>query len=136
MVPEATVHPISRLIQCVKSPVVRRTPKDASVPIVSTAKMSMNPNGYESFCRCSKVSTLKAYLRYRLDEKTLDEATNLMTRTMRDTEMFDGKKLTRSRKLTDQEVALGRAYTLSYKPRSLVNFTELSRTESRPELTR
>ncbi|KAK0248376.1 hypothetical protein LTS09_016494 [Friedmanniomyces endolithicus] len=61
-VPEAMVHPISQLIPQIKSPVVRKMPKGPSFSIVSTAKVSMSPNGYENFCRYLKMAALKTYV--------------------------------------------------------------------------
>jgi hypothetical protein len=99
MVPEAMVHPVSQLIPQMHSPVVRKTPKGPSFSIVSTAKVSVSPNGYENFCRYLKKNALKTYVRYRLDGKNEDEAIVLMSQSMKDTEMFDGKNLHRGREL-------------------------------------
>ncbi|KAK0332625.1 hypothetical protein LTR02_017951 [Friedmanniomyces endolithicus] len=98
-VPEAMVHPISQLIPQIKSPVVRKMPKGPSFSIVSTAKVSMSPNGYENFCRYLKMAALKTYVRYRLDGKSEDESIAAMAQSMKDTEMFDGKNLHRGREL-------------------------------------
>jgi len=99
MVPEAMIHPISQLIPQMVSPIIRKTPKGPSFSIISTAKVSVSPNGYENFCRYLKKNALKTYVRYRLDGKNEDEAIVLMSQSMKDTEMFDGKNLHRGREL-------------------------------------
>ncbi|KAK3626086.1 hypothetical protein LTR22_023302 [Elasticomyces elasticus] len=62
MVPEAMVHPISQLIPQMLCPVVRKTPNGPSFSIITTAKVSMSPNGYENFCKYLKMSALKTYV--------------------------------------------------------------------------
>ncbi len=99
MVPEAMVHPISQLIPQIVPPVVRKTPKGPAFAIPNTAKMSMSPSGHENFCKYLKVAALKVYVRYRLDGKTEDESVILVSQSLKDTEMFDGKNLHRGREL-------------------------------------
>ncbi|KAH9827835.1 hypothetical protein Tdes44962_MAKER02769 [Teratosphaeria destructans] len=93
MVPEAMGHPISQLIPQMLSPVVRNTSKGPSFSIVSTAKVTMSPNGHENFCKYLKMEALKTYVRHRLDGKSEHESMAVMAQLMKDTEMFDGKNL-------------------------------------------
>ncbi|KAK5162693.1 uncharacterized protein LTR77_011246 [Saxophila tyrrhenica] len=99
LVPEAMVHPISQLIPQMLSPVIRKTPNGPTFSIVSTAKVSMSPTGHENFCKYLKMSALKTYVRYRLDGASEDDSILAMSRTLKDTEMFDGKNLHRGREI-------------------------------------
>lgn len=99
MVPEAMVHPISQLIAQMGAPAVKMTSKGPSFSIPTTAKVSTSPDGYEAYCRSLKKAALKTYVRYRLEGASEIETMSKMSRTIRDTEMFDNKNLHRGREL-------------------------------------
>lgn len=99
MVPEAMIHPISRLIAAVDQPMIVETPKGATYAIPSDTRISMTPTGFETFCSWLKKESLKVYVKYRLNGDSEVVAINKMVSSMRDTDLFDNKNLYRGREL-------------------------------------
>lgn len=104
MVPEAMIHPISRLVTAMDQPFLVKTPTGPTFAIPSDTKIEMTPTGIERFCSWLKKDSLKTYVRYRLDGDTEMAAINRMMASsqMKDTDLFDAKHLYKGRELLRQ----------------------------------
>lgn len=99
MVPEAMMHPISRLITAMDQPVVVETPRGPTFAIPGDTKIEMTPTGIERFCSWLKKDSLKTYVKHRLNGDGELMAVNKMVTSMRDTDLFDNKNLYKGREL-------------------------------------
>lgn len=99
MVSEAMVHPLSRIITAMNQPVVVDTPRGPLYAIPRGTTIGTVPSGFERFYAFLKKYALRTYVRFRLNGATESSAIIKMQSSMRDTEMFDSKNLTKARDL-------------------------------------
>ncbi|KAF4460190.1 hypothetical protein FALBO_13031 [Fusarium albosuccineum] len=99
LVPEAMLHPVSRLVMAIEQPVVVEAPNGPTYAIPSDTVISMTPTGFETFCSWLKKESLKTYVKYRLNGDSEITAINKMVTTMKDTDLFDNKNLYKGREL-------------------------------------
>ena len=102
MVPEAMMHPMSQLIENMVQPVVRESPNGPVFAIPKTTRISNSPNGSERLCMYLKKDSLVVYVRRRLDGDSPVLAAAALVETMKDTDLFDSKHLSRGRDLIRQ----------------------------------
>ncbi|EMR68317.1 hypothetical protein UCREL1_4671 [Eutypa lata UCREL1] len=89
MVPEAMVHPLSRLITAMSQPVLVETTDGPKYTIPRGTTIGTVPSGFERFCALLKKDALRSYVKHRLNGETESSAIFKMQSSMRDTEMFE-----------------------------------------------
>ncbi len=104
MVPEAMMHPMSRLITAMDQPVLVVTPKGPTFAIPGSTRIEMTPTGIERFCSWLKKDSLRTYVKLRLNGDSEITAMNRMMQSMKDTEMFDNKNLYKGRSLIGEMI--------------------------------
>jgi len=96
MVPEAMIHPISKMVEQIKIPVVMLNSKGEAVfSIPKGTKITTTPGPYENCCRIFKTKALRTYVASRLSGMDESTALSTMIKTMKESEMFDQSNMGR-----------------------------------------
>jgi hypothetical protein len=96
MVPEAMIHPISKMVEQIKIPIVMENSKGQAVfSIPKGTEIPTTPGPYENCCRIFKAKALRTYVTNRLAGADESTALSTMIKTMRESEMFDQSNMGR-----------------------------------------
>ena len=96
MVPEAMIHPISKMVEYIGCPIVSKNSRGEAVFLIPKGtKITTTPGPYENCCRIFKAKALRTYVTNRLSGADESTALSTMIKTMKESEMFDQSNMGR-----------------------------------------
>jgi len=96
MVPEAMIHPISKMVEQIKIPIVmENSRREAVFSIPKGTKITTTPGPYENCCRIFKAKALRIYVTSRLSGMDENTALSTMIKNMKESDMFDQSNMNR-----------------------------------------